>query len=75
MTIRYSRIVTLSNIEVFNLDPSRLPAVTARPTYILSAIAIFTGEPTCIQVLPSMDLYPVKVLALLTILTQYGASI
>ena len=63
-------MLTLSKVHVALAEVLWL--VTARPTYAICAIGIVPA-PTCVQLVPSDDLYVVNVLPLRVSLTQCGA--
>jgi len=49
-----------------------LLALSANPMYTLCAMLIVCVVPTCTQLTPSAEMYPLKLLPLLTNFTQYG---
>jgi hypothetical protein len=58
----------LSKVPVASADV--LPLLTAKPTYTFWAMLIVWLVPTCVQLTPSVDIYPLKVLPVLTSFTQ-----
>lgn len=63
-------MATLSNEAVARAE--LLLALTANPMYTLCAMLMVCVVPTCTQLTPSPEMYPLKLLPLRTSFTQYG---
>jgi len=63
-------IETLSKEAVATAE--LLLALTANPMYTFCAMLIVCVVPTCTQLTPSTDIYPLKLFPLRTTFTQYG---
>jgi len=66
-------IETLSKVAVLRVE--LLWLVTAKPILTLWAMLMVWVVPTCTQVTPSADMYPLKEFPLLTTFVQYGRLI
>jgi len=65
-------IETLSKEAVATAE--LLLALTANPMYTFCAMLIVCVVPTCAQFTPSAEIYPLKLLPILTSFTQYGSA-
>jgi hypothetical protein len=64
---------TLSNVAVSRTE--LLLALTAKPMYTFCAMVMVWGVPTCVQITPSAEAYPVKAFPMRTSFTQYGKPV